>query len=79
VGAELTATDGSILDSYATQLKIGDSRCMIVAEESRGAYRFAFSGFSENADGSISILVRHNRSSLPSKSMEKLALSYGCI
>jgi hypothetical protein len=79
VGAEFTATDGSILDSYATQLKIGDSRCMIIAEESRGVYHFALSGFGENANGCVSILVHHNRSSLPSKSMEKVALSYGCI
>jgi hypothetical protein len=61
VGGELTATEGNILNSYATRLNIENSICMIVAENSRAAYHLASAGFSENANGSVSVLVHHNQ------------------
>lgn len=57
VAQAVPASDGSLLQSYVDQLKVVESRCMIIGEDSRGILCYAVAGHIIGDDGGVGIVV----------------------
>ena len=58
----LTSAVGGILSAYVSQLKIGQNRCLSVAQDERGVVCYVLAGHVLGPGGSVSISVSPSRS-----------------